>query len=80
MLYTANNDQPGFVGHLGTALGEEGVNIATFAMGRSHQGGEAITLVGLDAELTDAQLAKVRAAPQIRRAERLRFGVNSAPV
>ncbi|MEM9723863.1 MAG: phosphoglycerate dehydrogenase [Pseudomonadota bacterium] len=73
MLYTTNEDKPGFVGALGTALGEEGANIATFSMGRSGPGGEAITLIGLDAPLTDAQLEKLRATKLIKRAEGLKF-------
>ncbi|MCI4664863.1 MAG: phosphoglycerate dehydrogenase [Neomegalonema sp.] len=75
MLYTTNDDQPGFVGALGAALGEEGVNIATFALGRSAPGGEAITLIGLDAPITEAQLAKLRALPEVNRAEQVSFSI-----
>ncbi|MEQ8179099.1 MAG: phosphoglycerate dehydrogenase, partial [Amphiplicatus sp.] len=35
MLYVTNEDKPGFIGALGQALGEAGVNIATFNLGRS---------------------------------------------
>ncbi len=73
MLYTTNTDQPGFVGELGTALGSEGVNIATFAMGRDAQGGEAITLIGLDSALTEPQLRKVRACAAVRQAKLVAF-------
>ena len=73
MLYAINEDQPGYVGALGTVLGQEGVNIATFALGRSGKGGEAITLLGLDAALTDAQLDTIRAVPQVRQAKQVRF-------
>ena len=34
MLYTTNTDTPGYIGALGTKLGDLGVNIATFALGR----------------------------------------------
>ena len=34
MLYITNRDKPGFIGRLGTLLGDEGVNIATFNLGR----------------------------------------------
>ncbi len=73
MLYTTNEDKPGFVGALGTALGEEGVNIATFSMGRSGQGGEALTLIGLDKAMTEAQLRKLEALPAITRAKQVSF-------
>ena len=34
MIYIVNTDTPGFIGKLGTALGEAGINIATFNLGR----------------------------------------------
>ena len=34
MIYIVNTDAPGFIGALGTALGENGINIATFNLGR----------------------------------------------
>ena len=42
MLYVTNQDKPGFIGRLGTLLGDNGVNIATFHLGRDKPGGEAI--------------------------------------
>src|SRR3546814_14420227 len=34
MLYVVNEDAPGFIGRVGTTLGEAGVNIGTFHLGR----------------------------------------------
>jgi D-3-phosphoglycerate dehydrogenase len=48
MLYIVNNDAPGFIGKLGTTLGEAGINIATFNLGRRAAGGEAVALVAVD--------------------------------
>ena len=45
MIYIVNTDAPGFIGKLGTALGEAGINIATFNLGRRAAGGEAVALV-----------------------------------
>ncbi len=73
MLYTTNIDQPGFVGGIGTTLGEDGVNIATFAMGRAEQGGEAITLIGLDQPLTAAQLSHIETLPLVKQAKQVSF-------
>ncbi len=42
MLYITNEDKPGFIGRLGTLLGNEGVNIANFNLGRVQSGGDAI--------------------------------------
>ncbi|MEO6582454.1 MAG: phosphoglycerate dehydrogenase [Sphingomicrobium sp.] len=57
MIYIVNTDEPGFIGGLGTALGEAKVNIATFNLGRRETGGEAVALVSVDDPITP-QLAK----------------------
>jgi D-3-phosphoglycerate dehydrogenase / 2-oxoglutarate reductase len=44
-------DTPGFIGKLGTALGEAGINIATFNLGRREALGEAVALVAVDGEV-----------------------------
>ncbi|KDB01820.1 3-phosphoglycerate dehydrogenase, partial [Defluviimonas sp. 20V17] len=49
MLYTTNNDVPGIIGTLGRTMGEAGVNIANFTLGRSSVGKDAIALLYLDA-------------------------------
>ena len=73
MLYTTNEDKPGFIGRLGTLLGEAGVNIATFHLGRSAPGADAIALIEVDQPLPDALLAKVRQIPGVVQAEALAF-------
>ena len=50
MLYTTNKDVPGIIGTLGQTLGNGGVNIANFTLGRNAAGGEAIALLYLDAQ------------------------------
>jgi D-3-phosphoglycerate dehydrogenase len=73
MLYTSNEDVPGYIGALGTKLGDLGINIATFALGRSGKGGDAIALVGVDEPLSPAVLAEIAALPQVREAKALVF-------
>jgi D-3-phosphoglycerate dehydrogenase len=73
MLFIRNADRPGFVGSFGTLMGESNVNIATFNMGRDRPGGDAICMVGVDTQLTDAVLEKVRKLPHVVRAIRLEF-------
>jgi len=73
LLYTENADKPGHIGALGTLLGDEGVNIATFNLGREQQGGKAIALVSVDDRVNDTVLSKVRALPHVVRAFRLSF-------
>ncbi|WP_386679472.1 phosphoglycerate dehydrogenase [Loktanella sp. R86503] len=48
MLYTTNKDIPGIIGKLGSILGDHGVNIANFTLGRSEAKGEAIALLYID--------------------------------
>ena len=73
MLYVTNDDKPGFIGNLGKTLGEAGVNIATFNLGRSAPGADAIALLAVDEEVSDDVLEKVRALPMVRQAKALAF-------
>ncbi len=73
MLYTTNDDKPGFIGALGATLGKARVNIATFNLGRSAPGEEAIALVAVDEPLGDDVLAKVCALPHVKQAKALSF-------
>src|SRR5207302_3922750 len=51
VLFVRNYDKPGFIGALGNALGAANVNIATFHLGRTAPGEDAIALVEVDQEL-----------------------------
>jgi D-3-phosphoglycerate dehydrogenase len=73
MLYVNNLDKPGFIGALGVLLGQEGVNIATFNLGRRAAGEDAIALVGVDQPLDEAMLAKVQALPHVKEVRTLTF-------
>jgi len=73
MLYVNNLDRPGFIGALGVLLGEAGVNIATFNLGRVAAGDDAIALVGVDQAPDEALIAKIRALPHVKEARGLRF-------
>jgi len=58
---------------LGTALGEAGINIATFHLGRREEGGEAIALVSVDQAVPDSVLETIRSLPLVATARALRF-------
>jgi D-3-phosphoglycerate dehydrogenase / 2-oxoglutarate reductase len=73
MLFVRNNDKPGFIGNLGQALGQAGINIATFHLGRTAPGADAICLIQVDQPLDDALLERVRAIPNVVQAKQLRF-------
>ena len=73
MLYVRNYDRPGFIGALGTVIGDAGLNIATFHLGRRDDNGEALALVEVDGEIEGDLLAKVRGLPQVVRVNALKF-------
>jgi D-3-phosphoglycerate dehydrogenase len=73
MIYITNLDKPGFIGKFSSTLGDAGINIATFHVGRESPGGNAIALIEIDGELPPEVLAKVRALPQVQQAKLLHF-------
>jgi D-3-phosphoglycerate dehydrogenase len=73
MLYLVNEDRPGFIGRLGTLLGDAGTNIANFTLGRSAPGGDAVCLVEVDGEVPEKTLAAIAGLPQVRMARALKF-------
>lgn len=73
MLFTNNSDKPGFIGALGTILGDAQINIATLNLGREGPGLEAIAIAGVDQDVPESIVAKLKALPHVRYAKVLRF-------
>jgi D-3-phosphoglycerate dehydrogenase len=73
MLYLTNDDKPGFIGRLGSLLGESKVNIATFHLGRDKPGGSAIALVQVDQPISADLLAKLAAVDGVVHVKGLSF-------
>ncbi len=73
MLYVTNQDKPGFIGRLGTLLGERNLNIATFNLGRHEAGSDAIALVEIDGVVPDDVLAEVQKLESVVQARHLTF-------
>jgi D-3-phosphoglycerate dehydrogenase / 2-oxoglutarate reductase len=73
VLFVRNYDKPGFIGALGAALAASEVNIATFHLGRTASGGDAIALVEVDQPLTPELLDTVRRLPNMIQAKAMRF-------
>jgi D-3-phosphoglycerate dehydrogenase len=73
MLYVTNQDKPGFIGRFGATLAGAGINIATFHLGRSSAGGDAICLVSVDEPVSEDVLAMVRTLPLVMQATSLSF-------
>jgi D-3-phosphoglycerate dehydrogenase len=73
MLYIVNEDAPGFIGRLGTALGEAGINIGTFHLGRLHAGGEAVLLLSLDDGAGPEVVQRIEQLPGVKLVRPLSF-------
>ena len=76
ILYLRNRDEPGVIGQVGSTLGNMGVNIATFALGRreAHRGSEAVSLVRLDGDVSESILNAIQSVPAITVARLLHLG------
>ncbi|TKW67233.1 MAG: phosphoglycerate dehydrogenase [Paracoccus denitrificans] len=75
MLYTRNKDVPGVIGALGSTLGEMGVNIANFQLGRSATGEDAIAILYLDEAISAEVLAALQGTGKFLQARALRFEI-----
>lgn len=73
MLYIRNQDKPGFIGALGQAMGDAGINIATFHLGRERPGGDAIALVEVDQPIPQEVVERICALPQVLHVKQLSF-------
>ena len=73
MLFINNSDKPGFIGAMAGLLGQAGVNIATFNLGREAAGGDAIAIVGVDQDVPEKTLEAIKALQQVRYVKVLKF-------
>ena len=65
LLVVRNSDVPGVIGKLGTVVGEHGINIANFALGRAAGQGSALAVMEIDGEATPALLRQLRAVEAV---------------
>jgi D-3-phosphoglycerate dehydrogenase len=67
-----NHDVPGVIGHVGTVLGRNEVNIANFSLGRENGPAEpgkpqrAVAVVEVDSQIGEKVLAELRSNPAVR--------------
>jgi D-3-phosphoglycerate dehydrogenase len=76
MIYIANTDVPGMIGFMGSTLGDAGVNIANFQLGREKESGDAIALLYVDELVSQDVLDKLTAHHAIKQAKPLVFNVD----
>jgi D-3-phosphoglycerate dehydrogenase len=67
LVVMANDDRPGVIGDVGTAMGRHGVNIGSFALGRDTTGAVGVISVDEGDGLTEA-VNEVRASKAVREA------------
>ena len=75
MVYTTNEDVPGIIGTLGQTMGQNGVNIANFTLGRSQKGKDAIALLYVDDPVPGQVLDALRATGLFQQVRALAFEV-----
>ena len=75
LLLTRNKDVPGVVGKIGTALGQAGLNIATYVLGRRSPqvGADALALIGLDGKVENSVVQLMLGVPGVTEAKLIRL-------
>jgi D-3-phosphoglycerate dehydrogenase len=73
MLFVRNQDKPGFIGRLGSTLGNAGVNIANFHLGRAEGDGSAVALIQLDSACPPEVLQTLESLPDVLTVKTLQF-------
>ena len=76
MLFITNEDKPGFIGALGSILSNANINIATFHLGRTEVGGDAIALIETDEAVSSELIKNINDIPQVKSAKSLTFAKN----
>ncbi|MDE3173936.1 MAG: phosphoglycerate dehydrogenase [Gemmatimonadota bacterium] len=74
LIVLTNRDVPGVIGHVGTALGNAGVNIAEYHQARLAEGAEALAVITIDGAVSDAVRQALLALPQVHSATVVHFG------
>lgn len=72
LLVIRNDDVPGVIGRVGTVLGDRGINIANFTLGRNPKSHEALGIIGVDQSIPPAVLKEIQSVPAVRAARAIR--------
>ncbi len=73
MLFLESTDKPGVIGAIGKVLGDAGINIASFHLGRKTAGGEASCLIEIDGMPPPEIIGELQNLPQVVKVRPLRF-------
>jgi D-3-phosphoglycerate dehydrogenase len=74
LIFMKNQDVPGVIGHVGSVLGRNGINIANFSLGRRDKASageplEAVAVVAIDGAAPESVLAQLKENPAVRLAK-----------
>jgi D-3-phosphoglycerate dehydrogenase len=73
ILVSWSRDEPGFIGKVGTLLGDRGINIATWRTGRSGKGEKALSFISVDSDVPDEIITKLAELAWVERISKVRF-------
>jgi D-3-phosphoglycerate dehydrogenase len=73
LIIFTHKDVPGIIGQIGTVLGQHGVNIAQMAVGRNQKGGDAVGVLNVDGEPSEAAIEAIRGIAAITSARVVRL-------
>ncbi|MBF0111001.1 MAG: phosphoglycerate dehydrogenase [Magnetococcales bacterium] len=73
LLFVANQDAPGLIGRVGTILGDAGINIANFHLGRTHQGGSAVAFINIDQDVPKEIMDRLLEVPNVIEVKLVRY-------
>jgi D-3-phosphoglycerate dehydrogenase len=79
LLYAKNQDVPGVIGFVGRVLGENGINIANFALGRQDKSSDgqplmAISIIETDQPVSDEVINRLFENKAVKFVRRIVFG------
>ncbi len=73
VILVFNDDKPGIIGKIGTLLGEQNINIARMFVVRKSIGGEAMTFVNVDSDISQEIIKKLTAIAGIKTVKFIKF-------
>jgi D-3-phosphoglycerate dehydrogenase len=73
LVVMKNQDVPGVIGHVGTVLGKNSINIANFSLGRRERTRDAVALVSTDELVPEGVLQQLRGNPAVKFARFVEF-------
>jgi len=73
LLFIQNEDKPGLIGEVGRFLGDNGINIANFHLGRGAGSGSAIALIAIDSAIDESALDNISNMASVTEVRILKF-------